>query len=111
MFDFAVEQMRDQLHAVADPQNRDAELEERPFGMRRTVVVDALRPARQDDADRRPAADLVDGQRERMNFAVDPLLAQAARDQLRELTAEIAELCAVRSLLLSRVVASERPRA
>ena len=87
--DLAVEQVRHELHAVADAEHRNAELEERALGVRRAGVVDALRPAREDDADRRAAADLLGRHRERMHFAVDPVLAQAARDQLGELTPEI----------------------
>ena len=41
------------------------------------------------DADRRAASDLFGWQRVRVHFAVDPMLAQPARDQLGELTPEI----------------------
>ena len=87
--DGAAEEVRDELHAVTDPEHGDPELEQSALGARRVVVVDALRSAREDDSDRLTAADLLDRQVERVHLAVDAVLAHAAGDQLRELAAEI----------------------
>ncbi len=77
------------LHAVADAEHRHAL---RPHGgrrARRIALRHAVRPAREHDALRRERAHEVVADVERMDLAVDVRLAQAARDELRVLRAEI----------------------
>ena len=86
---FAAEQVGHQLHAVADAEHR-----QRPGrrARRRTSarpVRDALRPARQDDARRGFAPKLLERRVERHDLGVDRQLAQASRDELGVLRAEI----------------------
>src|SRR5687767_2359932 len=57
--------------------------------MRGVVFVDAARAAGENDPDRAPRLDGRQRRVERQNLAVDRQLTQAARDQLRELRAEI----------------------
>ncbi len=87
--DLAAQLLRHGLHAVADAQHRHAELED---DLRRLPVlglVHRVRPARQDDASRGEVADELFRHIEGMQFAIDLLLAHAARDQLRHLGTEI----------------------
>ena len=87
--DFSAERIRHELHPVADAQYGNAGVVHRRFAARRSCVGHTLRPARQHDADRLPRADVRDGSVVRQDFGVDRQLAQTARDQLRELRAEI----------------------
>ncbi len=87
--DRAAELRRHRLHAVADAEHRHAL---RPHGgrrARRVAVGHAVRAAREHDALRREAADEIVADVVRMDLAVDVRLAQAARDQLRVLRAEV----------------------
>ena len=87
--DAAAQLVGHHLHAVADPQHRHAEREQLGRRGGRSLLVDALRAAREDDADGAAAADLRDRQIERVDLAVDPVLAHPAGDELGELAAEI----------------------
>ncbi len=85
----AAQDVRHELHAVADAEDRDAEVEELRRRRRRPRREDALRPAGEDDADRREAADLRERQVEGVDLAVDAALAHPPRDELRELAAVV----------------------
>ena len=87
--DVAAELVGHELRAVADPENRDAPAPDRRVGLRRTVVIDGVRPARQDDAARPALLELGVGRVVREQLRVDVELADAPRDQLGELAAEI----------------------
>src|SRR5262245_60761478 len=81
--------MRDQLHPVADAEDRHPQLKEGGIDLRRPRLVDALRAAREDQADGPPAPDLRHRQVERLHLAVDPVLAHPASDELRVLAAAV----------------------
>ena len=83
--DLAAERVRHELHAVANAEHRNAGLVDARFAMRRAGFRHALRSARQHDARRAPPHDLVERGIERKNFRVHRQLAQATRNQLREL--------------------------
>ena len=72
------------------PSTGTPRVEDAALAARRARLGHALRSARQDDADR-TAARAISAERrvERQNLGVDGQLAQPARDQLRELRAEI----------------------
>jgi len=89
LLDAATELRGHRLHPVADPEHRHAE---RPHSVRRPRRVafgHAVRAARQDDSLRRKGAHERVVDVERVDLAIDVRLAQAARDQLRVLRAEI----------------------
>ncbi len=83
------ERQRRQLHAVADAEDRDAQLVDLGRDARRVRVVAGRRPAREDDPARRELADARHRQVERVDLGVDVLLAHPARDELRVLRAEV----------------------
>ena len=87
--DLAAEQVRDELQAVADAEDGHAELEDARVDRRRALGVHAGRAARQDDGARSHRAELLEGEGARVDLAVDALLADAARDELRVLGAEV----------------------
>src|SRR5262249_5439217 len=87
--DLAAEQPAEQLHAVTDAEHRHAQLEHRRVGRRGAGGQGAGRSARQHDRLRVQLADARDRQGAGMDLAVDGLLADAARDQLGVLRAEI----------------------
>ena len=80
--DLAAELLAHELHAVADAENRNAEIPYAAVDARRSVFEDAVRPAGEDDALRRVCANLFGGDAEGDDFGVDVLLANPARDQL-----------------------------
>ena len=85
----AAEHVGHQLHAVADAEHRDAEVEHGAVTVRRTLLIDTAGTARQNHADRRLGPDRLEGGIERKYFAVHRQLAQTPSDQLGELRAEI----------------------
>ncbi len=85
----AAELEREQLRAVADAERRDPELEELRVDPRSAVRVDGRRAAGEDQRGRVPAAHLVGAERVRDELRVDAGVADAARDQLRVLAAEV----------------------
>ena len=76
----AAEHVRHQLHAVADAERRHAEVEHGAIDVRRAFLVDAARPAGQDDADRVLGLNRGDGRVERQDLAIDGELTQPSRD-------------------------------
>src|SRR5215470_15814493 len=87
--DLATELLGHGLHAVADAEDRHAEIPHRLPDARRPAVIDGSRTAREDDATRGELADESVGNVVRMELAVDVRLAHATRDQLGVLCAEI----------------------
>ena len=90
--DLAAEQLRGELRAVADAEDRHAELEDAPAGSsarpRRRPTIgppESTMPIGAIARELRRSA----RERVRMDLAVDALLADPARDQLRVLRAEI----------------------
>ena len=86
----AAELERQQLHAVADAERRDAELEDTPDrpAARRPRTPTPGPPERM-SAQRVARSDLVRRERVRDELRVDARLAHAPRDQLRVLAAEV----------------------
>ena len=87
--DLAAEVMGDQLHSVADAQHRNAGAQRLRVDLRRAGLVDARRPAREDEAGRLPALQLVPWRRAWHELAVHARLANATRDELAVLRTEI----------------------
>ena len=78
-----------QLHAVADAEHRDAELEQLAIQARRAVGVDRGRAAGEDQALGLAPADLLRADVMGQQLAEDAQLAHAARDELRVLPAVV----------------------
>src|ERR1019366_2588816 len=89
LLDATAEQVRDELKAVADSEDGDAELEDARVDRRRALGVDARGSPRQDDGFRGHRLDLLEGDRARLDLAVNALLADAAGDELRVLSPEV----------------------
>ncbi len=106
--DTAAELRAHRLHAVADPEHRHAEPKDDLGGARRGGLGQRCRAARQDDPARGKIANPIFGDREGMDFAVDTALAHAARDELRDLAAEIEDQDAVGHGLRSNI-ATKKP--
>ncbi len=87
--DTAAQFVTHRLHAVADAQHRHAQPKGDRRRARRGSLGDRRRPARQDDRARVEIADLVLGDRERVDLAINPALAQPSCDQLGNLAAKI----------------------
>ena len=87
--DAAAELERHQLRAVTDAERRDPELEQRRIDPRRVVGVDRRRPAAEDERVRVARAHGLGRDRVTDELRVDAALADAPRDQLRVLPAEV----------------------
>src|SRR5215472_4080511 len=87
--DLAAQLRAHRLHAVANAEHRHPEPKDDLGRARRGGFGQRGRPARQYDCTRRKIADALLGDRERMDLAVNAVLAHAAGDQLRDLAAEI----------------------
>ena len=87
--DRAAEVAGHQLHAVADAERRDPELEDPRVDLRGAVRVHRRRPAGEDERGRVAPRDLGRGQPMPDELREDPGLAHAARDQLAVLAAEV----------------------
>src|SRR5580693_1884014 len=81
--------MREPLHAVAYAQHRHAQLQHLGIARWRVFIVDGTRTAGQNDANGFERADFVDFRGTWQNRGEHLLLADASRDQLRVLPAEI----------------------
>ena len=87
--DLAAERPRPELTAVADAEDRDAEIKELRADMRGCGIIDAVRSAGEDDTGRVQCPDLLYGCLLALDLAVDTALAHAACDELVVLTAEV----------------------
>ena len=87
--DDTAELLADQLGAVADAEHRNAQVVDRRIERRRTVDVDALGAARQDDRRRLAVGDLVGGDPVRDDLGVHLQLTHPTGDQLGVLGAEV----------------------
>jgi len=85
----AAEMPAHQLHAVADPQHRHAQLEQLLGHCRRPLLVNRLRPAGEDDPFRVESTDRRQFHVEGMQLAVDVRLAHPPGDELGVLRPEI----------------------
>src|SRR5262249_11263316 len=79
----------DPLHPVTDSQNGDVQFQDFRAAYRRAGVVHGTRAARQNDAHWRKRPNFVNRGSTGENRGEDPLLANAPRDQLRVLAAEV----------------------
>ena len=81
---FAAQVVRHKLHAVADAQNRNAQIEDAGIGL---IIgfVNGIRAAGEDDAFRIEGFDFFQRHVERMQFTVNMGFAHAAGDQLGNL--------------------------
>jgi hypothetical protein len=87
--DLAAELVGDELQAVADAEHRDAEVENALVDAGRALAVHARGAAREDDGARVHGGELLEGEGARVDLAVDALLPDAPRDELRVLGAEV----------------------
>ncbi len=87
--DRAAELGRERLHAIADAEHGRAGRNQRVADLRRALLAYRLGATRQDDALRRKRRDRFGRRIVRQDLAVDADLADAPRDQLRVLAAEI----------------------
>ena len=87
--DFGAEHLAAELHAVADAEDRHAEVEDPLVAAGGAGLVDAGRTAGEDDALERQLRQLIDGCAGREDAGVDVVLADPAGDQLDVLAAEI----------------------
>lgn len=85
----AAQLLAHELHAVADAEDRHAEVEDRAVDAGRARLEDAVRPAREDDALRRVGLRPFRRDVERDDFGIDVLFADAPRDELRVLRAVV----------------------
>ncbi len=83
------ERVREPLHSITDSENGDAELQNFCVADRRVGVIDRTWAAGEHEADRFERADFFERSGARKNRGENLLLADAARDQLRVLAAEI----------------------
>ena len=77
------------LEAVADPENRDAGLEQRRIDLRSVIGIDRRRPARQDDGRWPPGQDLLHGGLGTDDLGIDVGVTDPSGDELRVLGAEV----------------------
>ena len=87
--DPAAEVLRHQLHPIADPERRHAELEDPRVDLGTILGVDRGGPARENKRERVLRTNGLGRDRVADELRVDAALAHAARDQLRVLPAEI----------------------
>ena len=87
--DRPAERVRHQLHAVADPEHGDADVENGGIALRRAGVGHALGPAGQDDPGRTPRANLLGRGVRRPDLRVHRELAKPPGDELCVLRPEV----------------------
>ena len=88
-FNGAAELMAQQLLPIANPQDRNAQIEHLGGGEGRHRLMHRSRPPREDNPARMPCGDPARIGIERPDFAINPRVAQAAGDQLGDLAAEV----------------------
>src|SRR5687767_7267958 len=86
--DLSALDVRDEVHAIADPQNR-SDVEDRPIGRRDVFAVYRVGSTAQNDSGRIPVSNPFERSRGRMDLRVHPRLSYAARDELRVLGAVV----------------------
>ena len=86
LLDATAELVYEQLHAVADPKHRHAQLQQPAIEPRRTLRVHRRGPAREDDPSWRTRRDLLDAGVVRQQLAEHAAVAHAPGDQLAVLT-------------------------
>ena len=87
--DLAAERVCQPLHAITDSENGHAELQNFCIANRRVRVIDRTWAAGEHDADRFKRANFLERRGARKNRGENLLFADAARNQLRVLAAEI----------------------
>jgi hypothetical protein len=87
--DGASRQMRDQLHAIAETQNRHVQVQQLLGCERRPVVVHRIGTPGQNDSPRIPGPDPVERAAPGVDLGVDVGLANPPRDELGELGAVV----------------------
>ncbi len=87
--DLAAREMREQLHPIAETEDRNSGLEQGGLGGRHVFVIDRVRAAGQDDALGLPFADPAHRSRRRMDFAVHVRLSHPPGDELGVLRPEV----------------------
>ena len=87
--DLTAEGVRHELAAVADAEHRNAEVEQSRVALRRGLLVNAVRAAGEDDADRVHGLDFFNRGLVRLYLTEYIMFADAACDQLIILTTEI----------------------
>ena len=100
----AAEVERQALHAVADAEHRDAQIEDLGVELRGVVDVHAHGAAGEDDALGRVGLDALDGHVVRHELRVHAALAHAARDELAVLRPEVEHEDGVEPLHLRRAL-------
>jgi hypothetical protein len=80
---------RHKLHPVANPENRNPEVEESGIEAGRVVPINAVRPAGEDDAFRVAPLYFFDGGVVWDEFGIDAGFPHSAGDELRVLSAEV----------------------
>ncbi len=86
---FAAEGVNHVLQSITDAEHGNAEIEDALVGVRSVVVVDGGWASRENDADRRVTANLVEGRVKGKNDREDFEFADAARDELGVLRSEV----------------------
>ena len=107
--DHAAQRLRHRLHAVADAQNGNPQLQQAAIQRGRALLVHRCRPAREDDAAGGDARDLGRVDVVRHDGREHPALAHAACDQLAVLGAEVDDQDAPCGLVLELGGEVERP--
>ena len=87
--DLTAQRMCHQLAAVADAQNRNTQFKDARIAVRRGLLVNAVRTAGEDDADRVHGLDLFQRRFIRFYFTVNMMLAHTARNKLIVLPAKV----------------------
>ncbi len=88
-FNRPAELMAQQLLPIANPQDRDAQIEHLGGGKGRHGLVHRSRPSREDNPARMPCGDPAGASIERPDFAVHSRFAEAAGNQLGDLAAKV----------------------
>ena len=89
VLDFAAEMVAHELHAVADAEDRQAEIEEGGIRLWRVLSINAGGAAAEDDAPRLEGGDFFGRQIAAHDLRIDLTLAHPPRDDLRVLRTEI----------------------
>ena len=86
---FSAEQVREQLLAIAQTENRNAEIENFRINRGRVLIINRIWPAGKHDAARVQAVHFRKRRERGFDFGINAQLAQTPRDELRVLRAEV----------------------